>query len=135
MGSSQTSNPIPYFTFGTEDSSEMHRCLSLLLLLACSPKDHCCPLEQGAIINQVLARTNYFAADAHFRWGAMFMGYLLFDTVFNLYFYKQVGNVPFLFHHALGFVCCAFGLYFHRLAIFGISIQVRHTYRGPAITL
>ena len=62
-------------------------------------------------------------ADAHYRWGAMFMGYLLFDTLFNCLFYKHVGSMPFLFHHGLGFACCGFGLYHHKMAVFGISIQ------------
>ena len=63
------------------------------------------------------------------------MGSLLFDTIFNLVFYKHIGNLPFLFHHGLGFVCCTFGLYYHKMAIFGISIQACALPKAPFIYL
>ena len=51
-------------------------------------------------------------------------GYLVYDTAYLVVFYTAVGSPTLLFHHALGLLCCCFGLYFHRLALFGAAIQV-----------
>lgn len=52
------------------------------------------------------------------------MGYLAYDSLYSLVFFRHIGSITFLLHHALGFICCGFGLYFHRMAIFGMLIQV-----------
>ena len=51
-------------------------------------------------------------------------GYLVYDTLFTLIFYEAVGTVAFLLHHCLGLICCCFGLYFNKMALFGTAIQV-----------
>lgn len=51
-------------------------------------------------------------------------GYLLYDTAFTLLFYSAVGSLAFLLHHSLGLVCCCFGLYFNKMALFGTAIEV-----------
>ena len=51
-------------------------------------------------------------------------GYLLYDTAFTLLFYNAVGSVCFLLHHALGLICCCFGLYFNKMMLFGAAIMV-----------
>jgi hypothetical protein len=56
----------------------------------------------------------------------MFQGYLVFDTLYSLVFFKHIGSLPFLVHHALGFLCCGFGLYYHKMAVFGMATQVPH---------
>lgn len=63
-------------------------------------------------------------ADAQFFWGSIMYGYLLYDTAFTLLFYTAVGSVTFLLHHALGLVCCCFGLYFNKMMLFGTAIMV-----------
>ena len=65
-----------------------------------------------------------YAADQHFFWGSIMYGYLVYDTVFTLIFYEAVGTVAFLLHHCLGLICCCFGLYFNKMALFGTAIQV-----------
>lgn len=64
------------------------------------------------------------AADAHYHWGSVFFGYLLYDTAFMLAFYTHLGSLAFLTHHAVGLVCCTIGLYGHKMAIFGMLTQV-----------
>lgn len=63
-------------------------------------------------------------ADSHFFWGSIMYGYLIYDTLFTLMFYSAVGSLAFLLHHCLGLICCCFGLYFNRLALFGTAIEV-----------
>ena len=75
--------------------------------------------------------TSFVFPDSHYQGGSLFYGYLFFDTIYNLVFYKHVGNPAFLLHHALGFLCCGFGLYKHKVAIFGMLIQVGF-WRTPA---
>ena len=53
-------------------------------------------------------------ADGHFKWGSVMYGYLIYDTAFAVAFYRAVGSPSFLLHHALGFACCFFGLYFNK---------------------
>lgn len=62
-------------------------------------------------------------SDLHFLGGGLFCGYLVFDTIYSLVFYKEVGSLAFLLHHVLGFVGCGFGLYKQKMAIFGIWTQ------------
>jgi hypothetical protein len=59
-------------------------------------------------------------AGAHFFWGAVMYGYLLYDTAFTLVFWRAVGAPAFLAHHALGLACCAFGLYYNRCWLGGL---------------
>ena len=63
-------------------------------------------------------------ADAHYRWGSVFYGYILYDTAFSIAFYRHVGSIAFLVHHSLALVCCAFGLYHGKMAVFGMFTQV-----------
>lgn len=63
-------------------------------------------------------------ADAHFWWGSVMYGYLLYDTAYTLLFYRIIGSPSFLFHHLLGLASCWVGLYANRLAFFGVIIQV-----------
>lgn len=51
-------------------------------------------------------------------------GYLIYDTLFTLIFYNAVGSLAFVLHHCLGLICCCFGLYFNKMALFGTAIQV-----------
>ncbi|KAL3163417.1 hypothetical protein ABBQ32_009796 [Trebouxia sp. C0010 RCD-2024] len=60
----------------------------------------------------------------HFFWGSIMYGYLVYDTLFTLVFYPAVGSLVFLLHHCLGLVCCCFGLYFNKMALFGTAIEV-----------
>ena len=64
-------------------------------------------------------------ADAHFWWGSVLYGYLLYDTMYTLLFWRSVGSADFLVHHTVALACCAFGLYCGKLALFGMAIQVR----------
>ena len=64
------------------------------------------------------------SADDHFFWGSIMYGYLVYDTIFTLMFYSAVGSLAFVLHHCLGLVCCCFGLYFNKMALFGTAIQV-----------
>lgn len=63
-------------------------------------------------------------ADGQFFWGSVMYGYLLYDTAFTVVFYNAVGCMSFLLHHALGLVCCCFGLYWNRMMLFGTAIMV-----------
>lgn len=63
-------------------------------------------------------------AERHFFWGSVIYGYLLYDTLYTLLFYKAVGNASFLVHHVLALVCCCVGIYWNRMAYFGVVIQV-----------
>ncbi|KAK9817229.1 hypothetical protein WJX72_011418 [[Myrmecia] bisecta] len=73
---------------------------------------------------QLTADPLFAVSDGHFRWGSVMYGYLIYDTLYTLVFYKAVGSPSFILHHALGLVCCCFGLYFNKLALFGIAIEV-----------
>ncbi len=54
----------------------------------------------------------------------MIYGYLIFDMLYLLVFYKAVGGASFVFHHALALLCCCVGIYLNRMAYFGAVIQV-----------
>ena len=60
----------------------------------------------------------------------MFCGYLVYDTLYSLAFFKYVGSPAFLVHHSLGLICCVIGLYFQKMAIFGMYIQASHCLPG-----
>jgi hypothetical protein len=62
--------------------------------------------------------------ERHFFWSSVIYGYLLYDTVYLLVFYKAVGGATFIFHHALALVCCCVGIYLNSMAYFGAVIQV-----------
>lgn len=62
--------------------------------------------------------------ERHFFWSSVIYGYLLYDMLYLLIFYKAVGGVSFLFHHALALLCCCVGIYLNRMAFFGAVIQV-----------
>lgn len=64
-------------------------------------------------------------AEGHFYWGAVFFGYLLYDTAFSLVFYRYTGSLAFLIHHGLGFAACYIGLSLQKMAFFGMLTQVR----------
>lgn len=55
-------------------------------------------------------------AGAHFFWGAVMYGYLLYDTAYTLAFWSAVGSPSFLVHHAVGLAACTFGLYYNKCA-------------------
>ncbi len=57
-------------------------------------------------------------------------GYLVYDTAYLLALYRWIGDPVMIVHHFMGLTCCVFGLYFDRLAFFGMAIQV-----GPYIAI
>ena len=67
----------------------------------------------------------------------MFFGYLLHDTLYSLAFFKYVamGSPAFLVHHGLGLICCVIGLYYQKMAIFGMYIQASHYWPGLGMFL
>ncbi|KAK9828043.1 hypothetical protein WJX81_004344 [Elliptochloris bilobata] len=72
----------------------------------------------------LLADPLFAVSEAHFFWGSVMYGYLLYDTAFTLAFYSAVGSPSFLLHHGLGLASCVLGLYGNRMALFGAAIQV-----------
>lgn len=82
----------------------------------CGSKSHVVGLTTGAECWQAADELDCVrcGAGAHFFWGAVTCGYLLYDTAFTLLFWRAVGAPAFLAHHALGLACCAFGLYGNR---------------------
>lgn len=65
-----------------------------------------------------------FNAERHFYWSSVIYGYLLYDLLYLLVFYKAVGGASFIFHHALALLCACVGIYLNRMAFFGAVIQV-----------
>ena len=89
----------------------------------------------------------WLAAEAHFVWGSVMYGYLLYDTAFTLAFYSAVGSpsAPFaysrcssgsqetchslcwsvisLLHPGLGLASCALGLFGKRTALLPLPEQ------------
>lgn len=93
-------------------------------------------VQAGNLRDPALLADPLFAVNgAHFLWGSVMYGYLVYDTLFTLLFWRAVGAWSFLAHHALGLGCCAFGLYYNRMALFGMAIQVFFESTTPLLHL
>ncbi|KAI3429382.1 hypothetical protein D9Q98_005477 [Chlorella vulgaris] len=62
--------------------------------------------------------------DSHFLWGSVLLGYLVYDTLFSLAFFKLSSGAVMLGHHLVGIAGCVIGVYFNKLALFGLAIEV-----------
>ena len=49
------------------------------------------------------------AADSHFFWGAVLLGYLLYDTAYSLAFFSLRSGAVMLAHHLVGIAGCVIG--------------------------
>lgn len=49
------------------------------------------------------------AADSHFFWGSVLLGYLVYDTAYSLAFFSLRSGAVMLAHHLIGIAGCAIG--------------------------
>ena len=63
-------------------------------------------------------------ADSHFYWSSVLYGYLVYDTLYSLAFFKPSSAAVMLAHHLVGLAGCGIGLYGNKLALFGTAISV-----------
>ncbi|KAI7842849.1 hypothetical protein COHA_003594 [Chlorella ohadii] len=62
--------------------------------------------------------------DSHFFWGAVLLGYLVYDTAYSLAFFSLRSGAVMLAHHLVGIAGCVIGVYANKLALFGMAIEV-----------
>lgn len=48
-------------------------------------------------------------SDSHFFWGAVLLGYLLYDTAYSLAFFSLRSGAVMLAHHLVGIAGCVIG--------------------------
>ncbi|PSC68140.1 transmembrane 136 isoform X1 isoform B [Micractinium conductrix] len=62
--------------------------------------------------------------DDHFYWGSVLLGYLAYDTAFSLVMFPLRSGAVMLAHHVVGLAGCVIGVYYNKLALFGLAIEV-----------
>ncbi|KAL4447574.1 hypothetical protein ABPG75_004793 [Micractinium tetrahymenae] len=62
--------------------------------------------------------------DGHFFWGAVLLGYLAYDTAYSLACFSLRSGAVMLAHHLVGVAGCVIGVYYNKLALFGMAIEV-----------
>ncbi|KAK9850075.1 hypothetical protein WJX84_000688 [Apatococcus fuscideae] len=72
-------------------------------------------------------------SDAHFFWGSVMLGYLVYDTSHLLRTWKDAGRLSFLVHHLTALACVVLGIYGGRLAVFGMATQVAFELTTPLL--
>lgn len=62
--------------------------------------------------------------DSHFFWASVLLGYLVYDTAYSLAFFPLRSGAVMLAHHLVGIAGCVIGVYFNKLALFGMAVEV-----------
>eukprot|EP00002_Diphylleia_rotans_P007727 TRINITY_DN17386_c0_g1_i1.p1 TRINITY_DN17386_c0_g1~~TRINITY_DN17386_c0_g1_i1.p1 ORF type:complete len:279 (-),score=65.76 TRINITY_DN17386_c0_g1_i1:213-1049(-) len=106
---------------GDDKINWCNRCVSGINAL------YVCPLlfrEMWDNLDVLLADPMYARLDAIFYYGAICCGYLAYDTIFTLIFWKQVGDKLTLIHHFVSLSCMYIGVVLGLLHFFGGILTV-----------